>query len=119
MATRILNGVTIDDAGVIQCSTAGAVATNSAFRPGFQLDASGNLCIVAEASQARRYIGGLAFDTSNGKLIYAASGTIASYVAGIPITVNGAVVTVAAAAAVGYVAGIALTASGTQANGAP
>jgi hypothetical protein len=105
-----LAGVLVDNAGVLQCSVGGAIVGYSGGWPPWPLGADGTVLCAMEASQARVFAGGFAFDSS-GYLIVAQGGTPAGYIGGIGVTANGAMCVDTAGSTAGYTAGVALTAS--------
>ena len=90
MSTLSLEGTLLDNTGVLQCATTGAIV-GYASRNSIPLNASGQALCVAEASQARTWLNGLARANTTGYLIVDASTAPSVVLAGWPLTSTGAV----------------------------
>ena len=112
MSTLILEGTLIDNTGVLQCALTGTIAGLDA-RCSLPVDSTGLVLCVADSSQARTYLCGLARATSTGYLIVDASGAATNYAGGLPVTSTGALVVDTSGAAGGsYCAGVSFTSGG-------
>lgn len=112
MSTLTLEGTLLDNTGVLQCALTGVIAALDS-RCSLPVNSSGQVLCVAEASQARTTLCGLARATATGYLIVDASGATAAYAGGLPVTSTGALVVDTSGGAGGnYCAGVSFTTAG-------